>query len=210
MWLVGMSSITHRSIRKTALPRTGRTLDAVPGGVVTSFGGSASSGGEGGVTDNSQLTGIISTADKYSDDARDIHLTAGDADALKRLSTLEIIESGQLGEIYPTDKNIYSALSTDIRIAEELNDFLVDIDDMYLRKDIDDRAHGVITFDKKIGSTVYLDGYEGRGWEITNPGAVMIDSARVRSDIFIGGKFGSPSFASGFTGWGVEIDIPTA
>lgn len=173
-------------------------------------GGGINDGGTGGVTSHSQLSGVISTDDEYSEFAKDIHLTSSDADKLKLLSNLEIIESGQLGEIYPTDKNIYSALSTDIRIAEELNDFLVDIDEMYLRKDIDDRAHGVITFDKKIGSTVYLDGYEGRGWEITNPGAAMIDSARVRSDIFIGGKFGSPSFASGFTGWGVEIDIPTA
>lgn len=38
----------------------------------------------------------------------------------------------------------------------------------------------------------------------------MIDSARVRSDVFLAGKFGSPSFASGFAGWGVEIDIPRA
>lgn len=122
----------------------------------------------------------------------------------------EIIESFQLGIIYPTDKNIYSALSTEIRIAEEFNDFLVDIDEMYLRKDIDDRAHGVITFDKKIGSTIFLAGYDGKGWEITEIGVGLFDSARVRSDIFIGGKFGSPSFASGFAGWGVEIDIPTA
>ena len=123
---------------------------------------------------------------------------------------LEIIESSQLGVIYPTDKNVYSALSTEIRIAEELNDFIVNIDEMYLRKDIDDRARGIITFDKKIGSTIFLAGYDGKGWEITDIGAGLFDSARVRSDIFIGGKFGSPSYASGFTGWGVEIDIPTA
>lgn len=123
---------------------------------------------------------------------------------------VEIIKSDQLGLIYPTDKNVYSALSTEIRIAEELNDFIVDIDAMYLRKDIDDRAHGAITFDKKIGSTIFIAGYDGKGWEITDIGAGLFDSARVRSDIFIGGKFGSPSYASGFAGWGVEIDIPTA
>lgn len=83
-------------------------------------------------------------------------------------------------------------------------------DDRYLRKDIDDTAHGNILFDKKIGSSIFLDGYDGKGWEITGPGAALLDSAKVRSDIYIGGKFGSPSFASGFTGWGVEIDIPTA
>lgn len=123
---------------------------------------------------------------------------------------LEIIESTQLGFILPTDKNLYSALSTDIRINEELNNFLVDIDEMYLRKDIDDRAHGIITFDKKIGSSIFLDGYDGKGWEITDPGAALLDSLRVRSDVYAGNKIGSPTFASGFTGWGVEIDIPSA
>lgn len=83
-------------------------------------------------------------------------------------------------------------------------------DDRYLRKDIDDTAHGSILFDKKIGSSIFLDGYDGKGWEITGPGAALLDSARVRSDIYMGGKFGSPSYAAGFTGWGVEIDIPTA
>lgn len=119
---------------------------------------------------------------------------------------LEIIESTQLGFILPTDKNLYSALSTDIRINEELNNFLVDIDEMYLRKDIDDRAHGIITFDKKIGSSIFLDGYDGKGWEITDPGAALLDSLRVRSDVYVGGRMGSPSFASGFPeGWGWDL-----
>jgi len=83
-------------------------------------------------------------------------------------------------------------------------------DDRYLRKDIDDTAHGNILFDKKIGSSIFLDGYNGKGWEVTNQGAALFDSAQVRSNIFLGGKFRSPSFASGFTGHGVEIDIPSA
>lgn len=123
---------------------------------------------------------------------------------------VEIIKSDQLGLIYPTDKNVYSALSTEIRINEKLNDFIVDIDEMYLRKDIDDRARGIITFDKKIGSSIFIDGYDGKGWEITDPGAALLDSLRVRSDVYAGNKIGSPTFASGFTGWGVEIDIPSA
>jgi len=85
-----------------------------------------------------------------------------------------------------------------------------DLDQRYLRKDIDDTAHGNILFDKKIGSSVFTEGYAGRGWEITNIGAATLDSVRSRSDIFLAGKFGSPSFASGFTGHGVEIDMPTA
>ena len=81
---------------------------------------------------------------------------------------------------------------------------------MYLRKDIDDTAHGNILFDKKIGSSIFIDGWEGKGWEIQSTGAAILDSLRVRSDIYVGGNTGSPTFASGFTGWGWQIDTPTA
>lgn len=84
------------------------------------------------------------------------------------------------------------------------------LDDRYLRKDIDDIAHGNILFDKKIGSSIFIDGWEGKGWEIQSTGAALLDSLRVRSDIYVGGNTGSPTFASGFTGWGWQIDTPTA
>ncbi len=84
------------------------------------------------------------------------------------------------------------------------------LNDIYLRKDIDDTAHGIISFDKSIKSTVFIDGFEGKGWEVTSTGSAIFDSLRVRSDIFLGGKLGSPSYTSGFLGWGVDLDIPTA
>lgn len=84
------------------------------------------------------------------------------------------------------------------------------LDERYLRKDIDDTAHGNILFDKKIGSSIFIDDWEGKGWEITAPGAATFDSLRVRSDIYVGGNTGSPTFASGFTGWGWQIDTLTA
>ena len=84
------------------------------------------------------------------------------------------------------------------------------LDERYLRKDIDDTAHGNILFDKKIGSSIFIDGWEGKGWEIQSTGAAILDSLRVRSDIYVGGNTGSPTFASGFTGWGWQIDPPTA
>lgn len=84
------------------------------------------------------------------------------------------------------------------------------LDERYLRKDIDDTAHGNILFDKKIGSSIFIDGWEGKGWEIQSTGAAILDSLRVRSDIYVGGNTGSPTFASGFTGWGWQIDTLTA
>lgn len=105
-----------------------------------------------------------------------------------------------------SDENVFSALRT----LYEINKAYVDISDMYLRKDIDDTAHGNILFDKKIGSSIFIDGWEGKGWEIQSTGAAILDSLRVRSDIYVGGNTGSPTFASGFTGWGWQIDTPTA
>lgn len=105
-----------------------------------------------------------------------------------------------------SDENVFSALRT----LYEINKAYVDISDMYLRKDIDDTAYGNILFDKKIGSSIFIDGWEGKGWEIQSTGAALLDSLRVRSDIYVGGNTGSPTFASGFTGWGWQIDTPTA
>ena len=80
----------------------------------------------------------------------------------------------------------------------------------YLRKDVNDTAKGSIHFEREIGSSIFTDGWEGKGWEIQSTGAALLDSLRVRSDIYVGGNTGSPTFASGFTGWGWQIDTPTA
>lgn len=106
----------------------------------------------------------------------------------------------------PTDDNVFSALRT----LDEIERSKIEMSEMFLRKDIDDTAHGNITFDQSISSTVYLEGFDGKGWKIENTGLAELDGARIRSDVFLGGKVGSPSFASGFTGWGWEIDTPTA
>lgn len=87
---------------------------------------------------------------------------------------------------------------------------LEDLDKRYLRKDINDKASGEIIFDKKIGSSIFLDGMDGKGWEIKADGSGIMEALKVRSDIYAGSKIGSISFAPGFTGWGTEIDIPTA
>lgn len=110
----------------------------------------------------------------------------------------------------PSDSNVFSSLRTLKEIDDAVDGLIVDIDGMYLRKDIDDTAHGNIKFDQSIGSTIYLDGWEGKGWKITNDGLGELDGMRVRSDIFLGGKIGSPDFSSGFTGVGWQFDTPTA
>lgn len=101
-----------------------------------------------------------------------------------------------------SDSNVFSAL----RVLAEIEKARADMDDMYLRKDINDTAHGIILFDQKIGSSVFLDGWDGKGWEITDGGAGLLDSLRVRSDIFLGERLGSDTFVSGFpNGYGWEV-----
>lgn len=101
-----------------------------------------------------------------------------------------------------SDQNVFSALRT----LYEINKFKTDINDMFLRKDINDTAHGIILFDKKIGSSVYLDGWDGKGWEIEETGAAELESLRVRSDIFLKNRLGSDAFISGFpSGYGWDL-----
>ena len=105
-----------------------------------------------------------------------------------------------------SDENVFSALRT----LYEINKVKQDNDKRYLRKDIPDIAHEDILFDKKIGSSIFLDGMDGKGWEIKADGSGIMEALKVRSDIYAGNKIGSISFAPGFPGWGTEIDIPTA
>lgn len=105
-----------------------------------------------------------------------------------------------------SDENVFSALRT----LYEINKIQTGMDGMYLRKDIDDTAHGNILFEKNIGSYIYIDGWDGKGWQIKSDGSAELEAARIRSDIYIGNITGSPTFASGFTGWGWQIDTPTA
>ena len=105
-----------------------------------------------------------------------------------------------------SDENVFSALRT----LAEISKVRVGFDGMYLRKDIDDIAHGIILFDEKIGSSTFIDDWKGKGWEIQSNGTAVLDSIRLRGSEYLGGLIGSPTFTSGFTGWGWQIDTPTA
>lgn len=130
---------------------------------------------------------------------------------------LSDIGGGGSGDIYlikefdltePSDTNAFSALRTlkeiDTAIKDSIDDFTEIFDKRYLRKDIDDTANGVILFAKKIGSSVFVDGWEGKGWEIRPDGGAWLGSANVRDSLFVGNRMGSPLFVSGFpngVGW---------
>lgn len=78
-------------------------------------------------------------------------------------------------------------------------------DERYLRKDIDDTAHGNITFDLSIHSKDFIEGFNtGKGWMISKEGDADLNSADVRYNLVVGNRSGSPQFISGFPngiGW---------
>ena len=129
---------------------------------------------------------------------------------------VEIIESTQLGFILPTDKNLYSAYSTDLRIDEELEDFLEEIDNRYLRKDTNDIGYGFYEWkagwmtQAPVRSAEYNIGWEVEnptGWYVSETGTAWYTSLNVRGPILSNGVIGSPYYVSGWTGYGSQWDM---
>lgn len=193
--------VINKDIRKNALPRTGSVLDAVGGNAGVSSMGNAGGGG-GSVVVEAEFDILSGNAiDVDKNDLGKLTYTINHGDTSNAISTsnhedlfVQNIELDGFGHVLSMQS---------IRLAASL-------DDRYVRKDIDDIVHGNLKFDQSIGSTLYLDGWDGKGWRIENTGVAEFEAARIRSDIYMGGRAGSPSFASGFTGWGWEIDTPTA
>ncbi|MCS2894373.1 hypothetical protein NXY11_01935 [Parabacteroides faecis] len=184
-------------------------------------GGGINDGGTGGVTSHSLLSGIVSTADEYSEFAQDIHLTASDADALKKFSSLEIIKLEDL--TIPTDENVFSSLRTLDEIRKKIEDNTVVLDTRYLRKDIDDKAQGNITFDKNIFvqgeaaltnaliveslySDIHAADFDVAGFHLSADGDAWLNNVYAKKDSFFAGNLSSPNFSSGFpSGYGWAI-----
>ncbi len=187
-----------------------------------------------GVTAHNQLTGVISMADGYGDSARDLHLTAKDADKIK---DLDLLDKKYLRKDRDDTANGIISFVKDIRgssskwkITSEGDTTITSANvqkDIQLGGGISSSGWKItsagyanlnsaavqkdILVGEKISSTGYIADFNaGKGWEVSSSGAAMLNSALVRSDILIGGRFGSMSFESGFTGSGVDIDIPSA
>lgn len=113
----------------------------------------------------------------------------------------------------PTDENAFTALRTLLEIDNSISG----LDDRFLRKDIDDIAHGHITFEsgwmthQPVRSAVYNIGWEVEapaGFYISETGNGWFTSLNVRGPILGNNIFGSPYFASGWTGFGTQLDFP--
>lgn len=190
-------NVRHSKIRKTALPRTGRALDAIGGGSITSYRIESGEGGGGAsLIEIQEGKGISITKNDHIYEISHKDTSTANSIIKEKKKALAGIGLDGFGHVTGLD-------TCDILDLE-------DLDKRYLRKDINDEAAGEIIFDKKIGSSIFLDGMDGKGWEIKADGSGIMEALKVRSDIYAGNKIGSISFAPGFTGWGTEIDIPTA
>ena len=129
------------------------------------------SGSGYGVTDHSQLTGVISTADKFSDDAKDIHLTAADAD---KLANLEIIKSTD-EETIPTDFNIYSALKSKLEDDKRVTE----MEEKFIRKDKPDGTDYLLTARGGINIGDFISGLLGSGARINEKGEIEARSLQL-------------------------------
>ena len=87
------------------------------------------------------------------------------------------------------------------------------VDERYLRKDIDDTAHGNISFDQTIYATGYKTGEEGTGWLIEQDGEAIFGDLFSRGtftvvgEALIGGNLHSRDYWSGWEdgkGWQVS------
>lgn len=90
-----------------------------------------------------------------------------------------------------SDSNIYSAKRSQVE---------------FLSRKKNDVAQGVILFAKKIGSLVFVDDWDGKGWEINEEGVAFVDSVNARQNVFVKNRAGSHIFMSGFPN-GVGWDI---
>lgn len=166
---------TYIEKKYPASPRSKRRRETGEG---ASLGGatvlaSTSTGGVG-VTDHGELSGIVSTGDEYSEFARDIHLTAADAEALKRVFNLEIIESTD-EETIPTDFNIYSALKSKLEDDKRVTE----MEEKFIRKDKPDGTDYLLTARGGINIGDFISGLLGSGARINEKGEIEARSLQL-------------------------------
>lgn len=89
-----------------------------------------------------------------------------------------------------TDYNVLSSLRT-----------LTEIDKRALSRITDDTAAGIISFEKEIKSSVFLDGMDGRGWQINQNGDSWFDKTFIRDNIYSDAGANSFAHENGFKIW---------
>lgn len=204
-----MSNVIHRNIRKKALPRTGRELDAMPGGIVSS-GGSIGSGG-GSVTVDAEfdiLNGEAIKVEKSTISNR-LTYTVHHDDTSEATSFEKVDKKALAGVALDTFGHVTGYETCDILALD-------DLDKRYLRKDMNDKGAGFYEWEAgwmtqaPVRSAEYNIGWEVEsptGWYVSETGTAWYTSLNVRGPILSNNVIGSPYYVSGWTGYGSQWDM---
>lgn len=194
-----------------ANPRSKKRRGIVQGGLSSSIaGGSSATAGGGNVTIEAAfdiLPGNAILIDKQTEGGLMYTIAHGDTtDAVsfgkvekKAIAGIGIDEYGHI-----TDFDTCDILTFD------------DLDKRYLRKDKDDAGAGFYTWEAgwmtkaPVRSAEYNVGWEvanPTGWYVSESGVAWYASMNVRGPILSNHVIGSPSYASGWTGYGSQWDM---
>lgn len=202
-----IETVKHKSVKATAMPRTGRGLDAQQ--TTGRFISSGSSGGSSG-------GGVISDIEIEQGDG--IHVSKGSGSIITYT-----ISHGNTSKISNTENDEFHFIHNvgfdkfGHVLSVKSSDVSGIFDDRYLRKDIADTAHGFITFDagwmthSPVRSAIHNIGWdieEPKGFYITENGLGWFSGLNVRGPILGNAIFGSPYFTSGWGGFGTQLDFP--
>lgn len=203
-----MSNIIHKSLRKTALPRTGRTLDAVGGGSSTSYSGGSVSGGGGTVEANFDII-------------KGEGISVEKTNVNNLIYTISHYDTSEAVSFEKTDKKALAGINLDgfgHVAGYETCDILAldDLDKRYLLKQQNDIGYGFYTWEAgfmtkaSIRSAEYNIGWEAEnptGWHVSETGVAWYASMNVRGPILSNNIIGSPYYVSGWTGFGSQWDM---
>lgn len=207
-----MIDVSQNKERTTSLPRTGRGLDAMAGGGGSYAGGGSGSSGGGSVTVDAEFDIVAGEAIEVNKET-----------ANKLTFTISHEDTSAEESIMKADKRAIAGVGLDgfghvigLETCEILT--LDELDKRYLFKyGVNDVEAGFITFEKgfmtsaPIRSAEYNTGWEveaPKGFYLTETGTGWFAGLNVRGPLLCNNIFGSPYFASGWTGYGTQLSFP--
>lgn len=207
-----MIDVLQNKERTTSLPRTGRGLDAMAGGGGSYAGGGSGPSGGGSVTVDAEFDIVAGEAIEVNKET-----------ANKLTFTISHEDTSAVESILKADKRAIAGVGLDgfghvigLETCEILT--LDELDKRYLFKyGVNDVEAGFITFEKgfmtsaPIRSTEYNTGWEvetPKGFYLTETGTGWFAGLNVRGPLLCNNIFGSPYFASGWTGYGTQLSFP--
>lgn len=161
--------VQHKNVRKTALPRTGRTLDAVGGGGYPSAGSVPSTGGSSVVEGNFEIIeGEGISVDKQSAGSLIYKISHGNTSEAKNTENKDTFVIKNV--LIDTYGHVTGFESEDMSII---------FDGKYLRKDKPDQTDYLLGLNGGATFGNYVGGFTGSGARINEKGEIEARSCRL-------------------------------